>query len=511
MNYESKKRGICLRQVVFLVLAVLLFCQCEKLTNPDNLSDTSFNDASKNRVQITGTILHRDIYSHTKEVSIEIPYISEYEHTRRLTVPISDEGTFHFDFELAQPQDIRMITYFDFLYLKPGDSLHIELDFKDLTNAKLSGNPTNVVDINHQLHNYFDNTFYRKGDYSIGTNSHLNSSLVEIVNELNRKRSNNRTQQALFCYRNKVLDEVKILTESMIDLDYYVELVSIMQMRSLYNKNVIDSDLLMSELNEQIAKHFNSGLYSASHFLFISNAYLPVLLESNKFEKNEKTIDWIKRTISNNTIKNFAFATTAGSALNMKDIGFFQDLYAEIDQKYLLERLMSEYELVWLSMNNPEFASNGILGEPNDFASSSLEKETNPLPKLIKQNKGKVQVIDIWATWCSPCISSLEEYKKLMTQYTDEDVEFIFICANSTSESYDKIIQSKGMNKEHFYLCSQEESQSLTRVFLGLVFPTGILVNKKGVIVDYGTHLRPEFGLSAKIDHLLKHDKLTVQ
>ena len=497
------------RHIIFIVLTVLLFSQCDKLHNDNSLKyDSSFKEPSEKRVQITGKIHNREVYSHVQELSINISCLLGSRYTRQITSPILDDNTFHFDFELPQPQDIYMNPYLDFLYLKPGDSIHIDLDFKDLTRTKLSGKPTNTAAINHQFCKYFENTFYRKSDYGIGTNCSLNCPLEEVLNKLNETRQNHHNRRSSFLQQNKVREEVKILTESMIELDYYVELVQIMQTRYAQNKSIIEPQLLMKELNEQITKHFDSGLYSASHFDFIGNAYLPTLHKNNQLEPDENTIDWVKRTIPNNTVKNFAFATMAGPALIKKDLDFFQDLYAEIDQEYLLERLMDEYQLIWFGINNPEFVSGGILGESNDFTSSSFEKDVNPLPKLIKQNRGKVQVIDIWTTWCSPCISSLEEYKKLMTQYADKEVEFIFICANSTSENYDKIIQSKGMNKGHFYLCSQEESQSLAKIFQGLSFPYGILVNKKGVIVDYGRHVRPELGLAAKIDHLLKYNKL---
>jgi len=44
--------------------------------------------------------------------------------------------------------------------------------------------------------------------------------------------------------------------------------------------------------------------------------------------------------------------------------------------------------------------------------------------------------------------------------------------------------------------------------FSPLGFPYGILVNKKGVIVDYGPHIRPENKLREKIDLLLGQDNL---
>jgi len=41
-----------------------------------------------------------------------------------------------------------------------------------------------------------------------------------------------------------------------------------------------------------------------------------------------------------------------------------------------------------------------------------------------------------------------------------------------------------------------------------MAFPYGILVNRKGVIVDYGSHVRPANMLREKIDLLLEQDNL---
>ena len=41
--------------------------------------------------------------------------------------------------------------------------------------------------------------------------------------------------------------------------------------------------------------------------------------------------------------------------------------------------------------------------------------------------KGKVVVIDFWATWCGPCIAEMPNMKKLYAEYKDKGVEFIGI------------------------------------------------------------------------------------
>ena len=51
------------------------------------------------------------------------------------------------------------------------------------------------------------------------------------------------------------------------------------------------------------------------------------------------------------------------------------------------------------------------------------------LPKKLSEIKGKVVVLDFWATWCGPCLASFPEIAKLVQHYKDSDVTVIGVTS----------------------------------------------------------------------------------
>ena len=94
----------------------------------------------------------------------------------------------------------------------------------------------------------------------------------------------------------------------------------------------------------------------------------------------------------------------------------------------------------------------------------------------FSQSKGKVSIVNFWATWCPPCVAEMPSFQKLYDVY-GEKVDFYFV----TSEKPEKIISF--MAKNGYALPIYLQSYEAPKKLQSQALPTTYVISKTGEIV----------------------------
>ena len=108
------------------------------------------------------------------------------------------------------------------------------------------------------------------------------------------------------------------------------------------------------------------------------------------------------------------------------------------------------------------------------------------LCKLIEPYKGKLVLVDVWGTWCSPCKRALSHSKELYERMAQYDMVFLYLANNSDEDSWKNVIKEynvTGDNVVHYNLPG--EQQSVVENFLNVNgYPTYRLIDRNGNLLN---------------------------
>jgi thiol-disulfide isomerase/thioredoxin len=92
----------------------------------------------------------------------------------------------------------------------------------------------------------------------------------------------------------------------------------------------------------------------------------------------------------------------------------------------------------------------------------------------IADFKGKPLLMNLWATWCAPCVKEMPTLDALAERLGDSAV--VLVLAQDTPEKVDPFFQKAGFKRLQPYI-DQDSAMSLT---MGLNLPTTILYDSSG-------------------------------
>ncbi|SEW53165.1 Thiol-disulfide isomerase or thioredoxin [Chitinophaga arvensicola] len=105
--------------------------------------------------------------------------------------------------------------------------------------------------------------------------------------------------------------------------------------------------------------------------------------------------------------------------------------------------------------------------------------DTDLLNFLSNKYPGKVIYLDVYATWCAPCLKEMTFAPALHDKFAGRQIVFVNLCLQSPEKDWIKLLQQKKVPGENYFL-NDDNSKLLMGNFNISGFPTYILIDRRG-------------------------------
>lgn len=105
-------------------------------------------------------------------------------------------------------------------------------------------------------------------------------------------------------------------------------------------------------------------------------------------------------------------------------------------------------------------------------------KDLNGQPLSLEQYRGKVVLLDFWATWCPPCIAEMPNVKATYAKYKNRNFEIIGISLDRGKAPLESYIKKEGIRWPQYY----DSTRQVSNMYQVRAIPSTFLIDGDGVI-----------------------------
>lgn len=137
------------------------------------------------------------------------------------------------------------------------------------------------------------------------------------------------------------------------------------------------------------------------------------------------------------------------------------------------------------------FTFSGCSSEPENSNIKAIDAPDFTLDSVTGENitlsafKGKVVLLDFWATWCGPCLQTIPELVRLNEKYSDKGLVLLGVSMDTMSQANDTQLK-KFMATFNIKYHVMRDDGVVSDAYYGdslLAIPTMHIINKEGKIV----------------------------
>lgn len=453
-----------MRTVILLILSIVVLSSCDK------------NESKKSSIVISGSI------SNPRSGEINFQF-------EDVLIPdtLNDNGNFSISYESEEP--IVIFFYYNGignnLYARPGDSIVFNFDASNFPASWMfEGDAADLNNYGVELAQIMD---------TIDINETILYDEDEFISSL------------------EYIDSLKLAPLAELDDQEFIHLLTMTHKFSNYQLR------LSYEQYHEMYKGLNPvdfevspGFYDFIHEIDLDDS---TLVKIPAFIGYASALtDWL----ANNRLKTDAVSLLQAK-LQVIDsvfnnpvvrekllVQFFKFNYADADitsSKYMVD--------LWNEIS-PNAASDKMVR-------SLIEKKEKispgqPAPEVAFENieggiltmedfKGSIVYIDVWATWCGPCIQELPKLKELQDQFKDKKVVFLSVSIDDKKEPWISFVNERQLDGVHVYSPGGWGSE-INEYYMINSIPRFILIDQNGNIVN-ASAARPSVSVAEEIEALL--------
>ena len=110
------------------------------------------------------------------------------------------------------------------------------------------------------------------------------------------------------------------------------------------------------------------------------------------------------------------------------------------------------------------------------YATVSLDGDSVSLA----QQKGKVVLLNIWATWCHPCRDEIPELRAIHGRYRDRGLELVGVSVDT--DGTDEVIRTFMKDFQMTFPIWRDPDERISTQFLAVGVPATFLIDKEGIL-----------------------------